>query len=92
MVWGDSYAMQLVDGIEAANPDRALVQATRSNCGPFLGLTHFSRKFDIVFAASCFAFNQAVLDNLATSAADRRRRAGGPVWPISQSAVAAGDA
>jgi len=64
MVWGDSYAMQLVDGIEAANPGRALIQATRSNCGPILGLTQFSHKFDDAFAASCFAFDQSVLDDL----------------------------
>jgi peptidoglycan/LPS O-acetylase OafA/YrhL len=66
MVWGDSYAMHLVDGIEAANPGRALVQATRSACGPVLGLSQLSRKLDEAFAARCFAFNQAVLAYLAT--------------------------
>jgi peptidoglycan/LPS O-acetylase OafA/YrhL len=64
MVWGDSYAMHLIDGIEAANPGRALIQATRSNCGPILDLTQFDRKFDNAFAASCFAFNHAVLSDL----------------------------
>jgi peptidoglycan/LPS O-acetylase OafA/YrhL len=64
MVWGDSYAMHLIDGIEAANPGRALIQATRSNCGPILDLTQFDRKFDSAFAAGCIAFNQAVLGEL----------------------------
>jgi peptidoglycan/LPS O-acetylase OafA/YrhL len=65
MIWGDSYAMHLVDGIEAANPGRALVQATRSACGPVLGLSQLTRKLDEAFAARCFAFNQAVLDYLS---------------------------
>jgi len=65
MVWGDSFAMHLVDGIEAANPGRALVQATRSACGPVLGLSQLSRKLDEAFAARCFAFNHAVLAYLA---------------------------
>lgn len=57
--------MHLVDGIAAANPGRALVQATRSACGPILGLSQLTRKLDEAFAARCFAFNQAVLAYLA---------------------------
>jgi len=66
MIWGDSYAMHLVGGIAAANPGRALVQATRSACGPILGLSPLGGKLDEAFAARCFAFNQAVLAYLAT--------------------------
>jgi hypothetical protein len=58
--------MHIVDGVEAANPGRALVQATRSACGPVLGLSQLTAKLDEAFATRCFAFNQAVLAYLAT--------------------------
>jgi peptidoglycan/LPS O-acetylase OafA/YrhL len=66
MVWGDSYAMHLVDGIEVANPGRALIQATRAACGPILNVTQLNRKRDEAFATACLSFNKAVLDYLAT--------------------------
>lgn len=34
LVWGDSYAMQVVDGLLASNPQLKIRQATVSNCGP----------------------------------------------------------
>ncbi|WP_431264370.1 acyltransferase family protein [Roseateles chitinivorans] len=39
MVWGDSYAMHLVPGLVRVASDQGLVQATKSSCGPFPGLT-----------------------------------------------------
>jgi len=35
LVWGDSFAMQLVPGILASNPEARLIQMTKSVCGPF---------------------------------------------------------
>ncbi len=38
IVWGDSYAMHLVDGIIASNPKRGIFQATFSSCTPIFDL------------------------------------------------------
>ena len=37
LVWGDSFAMHLVDGLAATSPGGVL-QATKSACGPLLGI------------------------------------------------------
>ncbi len=66
MVWGDSYAMHLLSGI--ADPGMnagGVVQATRSACGPMLGLASVSKKEDSAYgvdwAYNCIAFNDSVL-------------------------------
>lgn len=64
MVWGDSFAMHLVPGL-AAVTDRGIIQATRSNCGPILGLAPLSNVFYMrPWAEACMEFNQSVLDYL----------------------------
>ena len=60
-MWGDSYAMHLVDALAAANPGVAFAQATRSSCAPLPGYAPLERKTTIVKARSCIAFNDAVL-------------------------------
>lgn len=37
-IWGDSYAMHLVDGILASSPHAKLIQLNKDACGPFLNL------------------------------------------------------
>lgn len=76
LVWGDSYAMHLVPGLEAEWGRGGLVQATRSSCGPFLGLAphrivHPGRGtvMDQAWAESCIGFNQSVIDFLRTASA-----------------------
>jgi hypothetical protein len=38
LVWGDSYAMHLVDGIVESEPDVKLIQMTMSGCGPLFDI------------------------------------------------------
>jgi peptidoglycan/LPS O-acetylase OafA/YrhL len=65
MVWGDSYAMQLVPGI-AATSTGGVIQATKSACGPSLGLAQIvSGAYSRDYAINCLSFNQAVFDYLA---------------------------
>jgi peptidoglycan/LPS O-acetylase OafA/YrhL len=66
MVWGDSYAMHLVDGVEIANPGRDIIQATRHLCGPILGVAPLTRKLNAGVAERCIGFNDAVLRYIAT--------------------------
>lgn len=71
MVWGDSYAMHLVPGLARHVGGEGLLQATKSSCGPFLGIAPFKpaaapgETFAPAWIARCQAFNVAVLDWLA---------------------------
>jgi peptidoglycan/LPS O-acetylase OafA/YrhL len=60
-VWGDSFAMHIVDGIVAANPTRSVIQATRSGCGPFLSVDPIDAGNQFNWAESCRSFNRSVL-------------------------------
>lgn len=56
-IWGDSYAMHLVDGVLAANPDANLVQLTSSMCGPILGVAHTGPELPEKWSHDCIARN-----------------------------------
>ncbi|MBL0407687.1 acyltransferase [Microvirga aerilata] len=65
LVWGDSFAMHLVNGIVATNADGVL-QATKPVCGPFLGLAPMNgAQYKQSWATDCMQFNQSVIDYLA---------------------------
>ena len=64
MVWGDSFAMHLVPGI-VATTRRGVLQATRGNCPPTVGLAPLSDVFyQRPWSEACIAFNDSVLDYL----------------------------
>jgi peptidoglycan/LPS O-acetylase OafA/YrhL len=42
LIWGDSFAMHLVQGIIASNPDAKIIQMTKSFCGPFFDVAPIS--------------------------------------------------
>jgi peptidoglycan/LPS O-acetylase OafA/YrhL len=65
MVWGDSFAMHLVPGIAA---NAKVIEATRSACGPFLGLALINKDHSQRWAADCIGFNDSVLEYLKSSA------------------------
>jgi hypothetical protein len=58
LVWGDSFAMHLVDGVIASNSEVKLIQATLTSCAPIIGLTRISGDMD---PQQCFAFNDKVM-------------------------------
>ncbi|MDC0949086.1 acyltransferase family protein [Gammaproteobacteria bacterium] len=61
MVWGDSFAMHLVEGILASKPKVGLIQMTKSSCGPILDIAPIEarrRRGDV--AHSCMMFNDSV--------------------------------
>lgn len=65
LVWGDSFAMQLAPGI-AASTREPIIQATRTVCGPFLGIAPVNhRQMTAAWAKGCIAFNDAVADYLS---------------------------
>lgn len=63
LLWGDSYAMHLADGIIASQPDVGLVQRTESGCAPLLGIAPV-RGGNLSAAEACLRFNEDVLAEL----------------------------
>ena len=57
-VWGDSYAMQLVPGMQATDPGFGIVQATRATCGPFFSVAPTQNP--LFPPETCLGFNEAV--------------------------------
>ena len=65
LVWGDSFAMQLVDGVAASTSD-TIAQATRAVCAPFLGIAPVDGgEHPLVWALWCEALNRSVIAELA---------------------------
>jgi peptidoglycan/LPS O-acetylase OafA/YrhL len=66
LVWGDSYAMHLIPGIDATRNAHSIVQATKYLCGPLVGVAPLG---DIAgstqnrpWARDCLDFNASVLE------------------------------
>lgn len=65
LVWGDSYAIALVPGFIASSA-HGVIQATRTSCGPFIGLAPTNDNlYPEPWANSCIRFNDAVLKYLS---------------------------
>lgn len=65
LVWGDSMAMQLVNGLLFSGPKPLdIQQATRSTCAPLLSMTYKSTPGG---ARNCLEFNRSVLADLQQS-------------------------
>lgn len=61
LIWGDSYAMHLVQGIIASNPDAKIIQMTKSVCGPFFDVAPvFKPKYTVSWAKDCLEFSGKV--------------------------------
>jgi len=69
MVWGDSYAMQWVAGINATLPGKDMVQTNRASCGPLLGISMLGTGdwYNQDWAEKCIRFNDDVLAYLSRS-------------------------
>lgn len=70
LVWGDSLAMALVPGIAATlNGGDGIMQATRSLCGPILGLApiNYLNGYNRAWAEQCVQFNESVKDYISTT-------------------------
>lgn len=67
LIWGDSFAMHLVDGIMASNPDAKIIQMTKSRCGPFFDVSPVGRFIPAAWAEGCMDFNGKVREWLQTN-------------------------
>lgn len=68
LVWGDSYAMHLVQGLMASKADLKLVQMTSSSCGPLLDIAPISKALVRRWAEDCIGINDQVFDYLRNTA------------------------
>jgi peptidoglycan/LPS O-acetylase OafA/YrhL len=72
LVWGDSLAMHLVQGIIASNPDVKLIQMTKSVCGPFFDVAPVNMpKHPVSWARGCLEFTANVRDWLQNNSTVR---------------------
>lgn len=70
LVWGDSFAMHMVPGIIESSAEKpSILQATKSSCGPFLGLASKRIEANLTqsWAETCIAFNDSVIKYLNES-------------------------
>jgi peptidoglycan/LPS O-acetylase OafA/YrhL len=67
LVWGDSYAKHLVPAL-LATTDAGVAQATKSVCGPLVGLAAFDEgDYRRPWAEDCLRFNNSVVAFLAAA-------------------------
>ena len=60
LLWGDSFAMALADGLAESVPG-GIEQATRTICGPIEGLAPTNSLWPPAWAKSCLEFNDSVM-------------------------------
>ncbi|MGW8158920.1 MAG: acyltransferase family protein [Desulfoprunum sp.] len=61
LIWGDSFAMHLVQGIMASKPDAKIIQMTKSSCGPFFDVSRVTEpKYPVSWAKGCLEFTGQV--------------------------------
>ena len=57
LVWGDSFAMHIVDAVLTAKPNLELIQMTKSACGPVFDIAPVnSQKFPVEWAKGCLVY------------------------------------
>lgn len=68
LIWGDSYAMHLLPGIDATRGSQSIIQATKYVCGPLLSLAPIGNFIGSTqnrpWAESCLSFNDSVIEYL----------------------------
>lgn len=62
LLWGDSFAMHLVQGLIASDSDVALQQHTLSSCAPIAGIAQIDADRTENWARACIDFNNRALD------------------------------
>ena len=65
LVWGDSYAMHLIPGINATRGAESIVQATKYVCGPLIGIAPVGHLTGATqnanWARGCLSYNNDVI-------------------------------
>ena len=67
LLWGDSYAMHLYQGIVSSKPSVKIKQITSSSCAPILGISYLGPRGLPDWANKCIEFNDKAFEWLASS-------------------------
>jgi len=60
LIWGDSFAMHLIQGIMVSEPAPKIIQMTKSVCGPFFDIAPIDSLHSVSWAKSCLGFTEGV--------------------------------
>ena len=60
LVWGDSFAMHLVQGVLASDDKAKVIQMTKNNCAPIIGLAPLLPSSGKRWPRDCMKFNASV--------------------------------
>ena len=71
ILWGDSHAMHLMQGLRASGRDLRIIQMTVSTCAPIIGLASISSEYTAERAEQCIATNDKVFDYVRGSSSLR---------------------
>ena len=60
LLWGDSYAMHLMQGLIASKPDLKIIQMTVSVCGPIFDIAPINAEYTETWGRGCLQSNDRV--------------------------------
>lgn len=80
LLWGDSFAMHLAQGIRASNPDVEMIQMTKSACGPFFDVAPVSSPGRMSWARNCLQFTNEVRSWLRSNDTVKYVVVSSPFW------------
>ncbi len=60
-VWGDSYAMHIVQALASVEPHTGVIQATRGACPPILGAAPYGSRRPASWSRQCMRQNESIL-------------------------------
>lgn len=66
LLWGDSFAMHLMQGLLASNPNLKIMQATVTSCGPIFDIAPIDSKRSKSWGEKCIETNDRVYELLRT--------------------------
>jgi hypothetical protein len=67
LVWGDSYAMHLIQAVASSTGNPEIIQHTKSRCVPILGLSAHSPDYTTEDSVPCQEFNRRVMEWLTSA-------------------------
>ncbi|NOS80146.1 MAG: acyltransferase [Nitrospira sp.] len=62
LLWGDSFAMHLMQGLIASKPDLKIIQMTVSVCGPILDIAPINATYTETWSRDCLQSNDLVYE------------------------------
>jgi len=78
LLWGDSYAMHLLQGFMASKPDLKVIQMTESVCAPMLGTAPINVEYTESWGRECIKHNDQILNWIESNTTVKYAALGSP--------------